>query len=751
MPRLAVAAAIAVLVAGAAVATAQPRPNPRMVSGIVVDATSGEPIADAVVAAGTGEPVVTGPDGNFTIRVTGRPQILVSAAGFADRTVVARNGTSDLRIELTISDDAEIIELEGKAPDLGKPPTWTMTPDQVRTLPGAGNDVLKALQSMPGVARIPFGLGGLVIRGQSPRDTNVYLDGIEVPLAFHFFGLSSFYPSSALESLEVANGGYGVEHGRGQGGLVMLTSRAPRRDGWHGSGEVSVLDAQAHAEGPTGRTGAISVGVRRSYIDGILRAVLPPDERFLPRYYDSQVRWDAGDARDRGALTLWVFTSNDRMAEDDTSFTQSFVRFGARYRRQSGKTTLSLTPWAGRDRLAFVEEPDPEFGDEGSEFSRTSWPVGLRGSLVRDTAWGHVATGLDVQGARFGRIAFNTEGEDDLPGVTEIGVDRWLADVGLWAEARYRVDGERTVLKPGLRLERYGASDQFVADPRLLITHTLSPSLTVRESVGLYHQPPTAADTDPSLGNPALDAAFTLQTSAGVEAVLGGNLKLGSTVFFNRGWHQAVAVAPPPGSGFDMDDAPGDGLGAVMLELLEEQLGSFQFRGDVGELATFGVEMGARYQSGPFLGWASYTLTKARRTDDPARGEGWRPYQLDQLHNLSLVGSVLWGKWQLGARFRLVTGNPYTPTLEYNDDEGEVEGPRLSRRLPDFIQLDLRADRSWKRDWGTLKLFIDIQHVTWPLRENVEDAEWDHDNNREGYIKGLPILPLIGLEYLTAR
>jgi hypothetical protein len=118
-----------------------------------------------------------------------------------------------------------------------------------------------------------------------------------------------------LASLEIANGGYGAEHGRGQGGLVTLVSRAPRRDGWHGGGEVSFLDAQAHAEGPTGRLGAISVGVRRSYIDGILRAVLPPEDRFLPRYYDTQVRWDAGDVRERGELSLWLFTSNDRMAD----------------------------------------------------------------------------------------------------------------------------------------------------------------------------------------------------------------------------------------------------------------------------------------------------------------------------------------------------------------------------------------------------------------------------------------------------
>ena len=44
------------------------------------------------------------------------------------------------------------------------------------------------------MARIPYSFGGLVLRGTSPRDTAVFLDGIEVPIAFHFGGVTSFYP-----------------------------------------------------------------------------------------------------------------------------------------------------------------------------------------------------------------------------------------------------------------------------------------------------------------------------------------------------------------------------------------------------------------------------------------------------------------------------------------------------------------------------------------------------------------------------
>ena len=120
----------------------------------------------------------------------------------------------------------------------------------IRTLPGSGNDALKSLQSLPGASRVPFGLGGLVLRGFAPRDTNVFLDGIEVPILYHFGGLASFFPSTMIESMELVSSGYGPRYGRGQGGLVDIRSRPGRTDRWTIGSEVSLLDASVRAEGP---------------------------------------------------------------------------------------------------------------------------------------------------------------------------------------------------------------------------------------------------------------------------------------------------------------------------------------------------------------------------------------------------------------------------------------------------------------------------------------------------------------------
>ena len=53
--------------------------------------------------------------------------------------------------------------------------------EEIRTIAGTQGDTLKVLQNLPGVARSPFGIGLLVVRGSEPAETNVYLDGVPVP------------------------------------------------------------------------------------------------------------------------------------------------------------------------------------------------------------------------------------------------------------------------------------------------------------------------------------------------------------------------------------------------------------------------------------------------------------------------------------------------------------------------------------------------------------------------------------------
>ena len=274
------------------------------IRGTVVDRITGEPIAGATVASGSIE-VKTAADGSFELEVpAGWVDLVVVVDGYEPLVERARAGLP-IRLRVSATDEtrgSELITIEDKRELDAEPSSYDIGRDVVRTLPGTGNDALKSLQSLPGTARVPFGLGGLVLRGFAPADTNVFLDGIEVPILYHFGGLASFFPSTMIESMELVSSGYGPRYGRGQGGIVDIKSRAGRTDRWAVGSEMSLLDASVRAEGPVGG-GNVSVGVRRSFVDLVLAAVPTGDLTLAPRYLDSQVRWQSRS----GKLTAILF------------------------------------------------------------------------------------------------------------------------------------------------------------------------------------------------------------------------------------------------------------------------------------------------------------------------------------------------------------------------------------------------------------------------------------------------------------
>ena len=63
---------------------------------------------------------------------------------------------------------------------------YTLEGDELQKVPGSFGDPLRVITDLPGVARPPFGLGLLVVEGANPADTGTYMDGIQLPLLYHF-------------------------------------------------------------------------------------------------------------------------------------------------------------------------------------------------------------------------------------------------------------------------------------------------------------------------------------------------------------------------------------------------------------------------------------------------------------------------------------------------------------------------------------------------------------------------------------
>ncbi|MBX3157462.1 MAG: TonB-dependent receptor [Deltaproteobacteria bacterium] len=744
----------------AAVATLAPRlaHAERVVTGSVVDHATGMPVVGALVAIGSVD-AATEDDGTFraTNVAGGRLDVVVIADGYRAYFGSTRAGaTLAIRLEPE-GTSSEVIRVRGRMPVT---PPMQLDTQAIRDQPGAGNDVLRALQSLPGVARTPFGLGGLALRGTAPRDTKVFLDGIEVPLLYHFGGIASFIPTAAIDDVVLEPSGAGVRYGRGLGGVAVATTRTGRRDRWRVGGELSLIHAATIAEGPGPMRGSWLVGVRRSYFDAIEEAA-QLDLALAPRYADAQLRWESGDGRWMALLfgsddSLRFLPSEGSSGGIDTSNVKSlsyasrFVRLGARYRAVHGATSVMVLPSVGVDHVD--ARANHEGVDKGME--RVTVPLHLRAEVATAALRGTLTVGFDG-GAQLHSYDMNntpppTAMDPSPDDVVHRTLDRWASDVGVWAEQSWFVAGDRVEIRPGLRADRFGLSEQVTLDPRITVHEVLCHGLRLTQSLGRYHAPPLVTDYDPIFGDRIMPGSSSTQVTAGMKQQLGDDKELSATVYYNRLGElpvDAITSATPASANGSTESG---GLLGISRELVDTQFGSYSYREGIGSGHAYGLELIGRRTAGAWTGWVAYTFARSFRRN-PARGDTTAPYVLDQPHALTIVGSTALGKkWRLGGRFRFTTGNPLTPVAAaYLDASGDwvpVDGAILSQRLPDFMQLDVRLDRAWRRPSGLWKLYIDVQNIT--NRSNAEGVTYNTDFSRRSFTTGLPIFPSIGVEVI---
>ena len=149
-----------------------------------------------------------------------------------------------------------------------------LSADEIRYLPGTNGDVVRVVQNLPGVARPPLNIGQLLIRGTAPGDSGYAVDGVGVPIVFHFSGLSSVLASDILEEVSFLPGNYGVRYGRTLGGVVDLRATVDLPERTNGYASVDVYQSAVYHQQRINENTAITLAARRSYIDAVLNLSL---------------------------------------------------------------------------------------------------------------------------------------------------------------------------------------------------------------------------------------------------------------------------------------------------------------------------------------------------------------------------------------------------------------------------------------------------------------------------------------------
>lgn len=624
--------------------------------------------------------------------------------------------------------------------------------DEAKKIPGTQGDIIKIVQSMPGVAR-GLAMGGsagpgIVIRGSAPEDSKVLIDGHEVPLLYHFGGLKSVFNSDVLKRIDFLPGGFGVTYGEATGGIVDVQTQPCTGRRYDGYVDLSLLDAGFLVKGPIGDKIGFFAAARRSTIDMWLPEVIPDVSGFemtvAPVYYDYQAKVDwspvegdrlsimafgsrdemkfllnkppSGDPSLRGDMSMWVdfhrlYLSWTHAPDKDWQLSTSLTGGIDRAKMGIGSErylSISVPSLEGRADLEWEYSPDITIR-AGLKSGVANFDTSM--SMPRPPKEGEVPSRFSTQEL--------IEGSESLT----------VGSVSAWAGFDFR-PLPALMLTAGLRMDSYTRPvSEAALMPRFSLRYTLRPGTVFRAAVGLYYEVPQPDELSEILGNPDLLMERAWHFTLGFEQRLPADVEL-SVQAFTKSLDRLVV--------------PDD-----------ETMYSNQGTGKISGLEI----MIRRNLSDNLFGWVAYTLMRSKRLDGP--GKTWRLFDFDQTHILTLVlgyrlptGPVqpahgLRDGWEFGLRFQFVSGNPITPIVagvfdaDY-DTYQPVPGDPNSERLPYFHQLDLRVDYTWAFSWWALSVYLDVQNVY--NHRAAEMVRYNYDFTQRAYLEGLPVIPYLGIK-----
>jgi TonB family protein len=538
------------------------------------------------------------------------------------------------------------------------PRATSLSRAEVRQLPGAFGDPIRALEVMPGVTPIISGLPFFYLRGSPPGNVGYYVDDIRVPYLYHFGLGPSVLNPALVRDVSVYPGGYPARYGRYAGGVLVARTTPPNPE-LHGEGNVRLFDAGALVEGgfDDGR-GTILVGGRYSYTAGLI-SLFAPDVVLDYRDFQTRVSYELASGDRISLLGLGSFDlvgEEDRRGDVETQFGVEFYRADVAYEhRVAASTGITAGLTFGFDQSHFAEEVNARGHSLGGRI------------MVEHVLDEHAefTFGVDGSADRYSVVEIARTDPDDpdpAPTLSSIFPTRTDLAIGVHAELRLR-PLENFQIIPGLRADQYfsGSERATALEPRLSTRLDVTKTLTLVQDFGIAHQPPAfvvpVPGFVPALGNAGLQQS--LQNSAGVELGLPASATLTTRLFH----HVFTKVIDPLSTGDDASELDGT-LGAA-----------------------YGLEFSLKRPLTKNLGGlVSYTLSRSWRSS----GRETFPAGFDRTHVLNAaVGYELGKNWRAGTRLVFYTGAPKSTT---KDVEEHVENPP---RDPPFFRVDARIEKRW--------------------------------------------------------
>lgn len=770
----------------------EPKPSHRKftISGYIIDDVSKETLIGAnVIEKLQNRGTVTNPYGFYTITLPeGETRLNFSYLGYSTQqhTFKLQRDTI-LNIYLSTDNMLEEVVIVSDRTETGITSTHTGALDipitQIKNTPVilGESDAMKTIQLMPGVQAGVEGSAGLYVRGGSPDQNLILLDGVPIYNVDHVLGFFSVFTPEAIKKVTLFKGSFPARFGGRLSSVIDVRTNDGDMNAYHGSVTLGLLATKLNVEGPIckDRT-SFNISLRRSYLDLVTRPFMSDDTKVAYYFYDINAKINHKFS-DKNRLFLSIYHGKDHLdtkikdewsdtfTKDNTDINWGNTIFALRWNNILNNKLFSNTTIAyNQYRMKVDSESFMEY-KHTQEFYGSNYNSGIQDVSAQidfdytPTPRHHIKFGGNFIHHKFrpevmtSRISsINGEIKEDST-YRSISNSRIHAnEFSVYAEDNFDLSSAlRTNIGVHVSAFNVQGKTYFSLQPRFSARWQLNKDVVLKgaysqmsQYINLLTSAPISMPTD-----------LWVPVTKSIKPMQAYQYSLGAYYTGLKGWEFSV-----------------EGYYKNMKNILEYKdatryigsSSSWESKVEMGKGRSYGVEFMAQRTVGKTTGWISYALAKSDRIFTKGGiNDGKRfPYKYDRRHQVDLIVNHKFNnRIDIGASWQFASGGTTTIAQEktniirpYEDgqaiEEKDYVDSRNNYRLPASHRLNLGINFHKKTKRGMSTWNFSIYNVYNAMNPTFIHKTYktvvDPSNNNSYYnykiqpvLKKLTILPCI--------
>lgn len=732
------------------------------VRGNVFD-EKGAPVGFAdVYLAGTSKAANTDLDGFFAITdiPAGNYRLVARLIGY-DTTSVDVNVKGDgafqyyrLVLKESAATSLNEVQVTAQKKEIAKSEVQvsklSVTPKEIRSLPSTGGDadIAQYLPVLPGVIFTGDQGGQLYIRGGSPVQNKILLDGMTIYNPFHSIGFYSVFETETIRSVDVYTGGFNAEYGDRISAVVDIKTREGDKKKFGGNVGLSPFQGKLLLEGPLKKIKEDGTGTSVSYLLTAKQSLIDKTSQNLYKYAvqngQSNLPFSFTDIYGKTSVVMNngskvnVFGFNFKDAVNYKNIA------AVNWHSSGGGANFTLIPALSNliinGKFTFSNYKS-QIEDADKKPRQSS--VGGFNAILDFTYFGsnqEVKYGIDISGFgtkyKFVNIANQTYDIDN-------------DNTELAGFVKYKQKIGRVVIEPSLRLQYYASISNMQLEPRMGLKWNIMDKLRFKAAGGYYTQNLISTVNERDIVN--LFVGFL--ASPDQVSNLNTNVKLNSKI--QKAYHAIAGFEINVTDNIDFNIEPYYKRFSQLISINRNKLSSADadFVTETGK--AYGIDFSTKFQDKHKYLWLTYSYGFVNRYD----GQQVYPTIFDRRHNINALATYSFGKndaWEASLRWNMGSGFPFTQAQGFYDNQNLGNGPntdfntqngtvgviysetRNGGRLPYYHRLDGSLKRKFQFNKRT-RLELNASCTNMYNRSNI----FYFDRIRYTRVNQLPILPTL--------